>query len=280
MDINYLNLEWWFYQIYLIIQAIYNFIIIGPEAVSSAVTTAVTSLLYLFLFGLIFSLLYFSGTLSIPAFLALGSLGLLTAFIFDALGISYLFPIAFFGLTSLFLYGSGAMGIPAIISLGALFLVFYLLLKFASIYITLSLIFFGILFYSLYKLWLIRKKEEEEFLSSFVVATDPRLESVEEWQDIMNHIDSDNESQWKLALIDADKILENLLREHGYDGDGVGGRLKSAEMQGGVRSLQDAWEAHKIRNKIAHESGFVLTKRDARKAVELYKRVFEDLGFL
>lgn len=135
------------------------------------------------------------------------------------------------------------------------------------------------LVYSWYKTRLIRRKEQEVFLAGFITAADPKTEKQEEWQDIIDHADSENEAQWKLALIDADKIMENLLRENKFVGEGVGEMLKSVETEGGLKSLQDAWEAHKIRNRIAHESGFVLTKREARRAVELYKKVFAELNF-
>ncbi|MBI3632702.1 MAG: hypothetical protein HY226_00240 [Candidatus Vogelbacteria bacterium] len=122
--------------------------------------------------------------------------------------------------------------------------------------------------------------EKEHFLSKFEVAKDPETEKRAEWQDIMDHIESDNESQWKLALIDADKLLEVALKLEGYEGESIGDRLKTAESMGSFVALQDAWEAHKVRNRIAHESGFELTKREARRAVELYKTTLENLHFM
>ncbi len=154
----------------------------------------------------------------------------------------------------------------------------WVLFKFSLFFLT--FIFFIWLVYSWRKTVAVRKKEREEFMASFVKAVDPKEQKSQEWQDIVGHIDTDNESQWKLAVIDADKILENLLRTTGYAGAGVGEMLKMAETQGGLRSLQDAWEAHKVRNRIAHETGFVLTKREAKRAIELYHNVFEELNFL
>ncbi len=152
-------------------------------------------------------------------------------------------------------------------------------LFFKIVCLILGLLFLYLFFYSVYKTKKIRDKEKEEFMAQFTLAADPKTLKSEEWQDILDHIGSENESQWKLALIDADKILENLLREAGFSGEGVGEMLKKAEAEGRLRSLQDAWQAHKIRNRIAHEVGFVLTKREAKVAVESYKKAFEELGF-
>ncbi len=239
MLLNYLNFEFWFYQIYLLFHSVYSLIISGtdPQAgttVASAIALVLTAAYALVSFGVFLAALYVYSTI-------------------------WLYVLLFFLLFAL---------------------ISYFLIQTVGILLTIAILFLCWLIYSLYKTAKLRKKEEEQFLSTFAVASDPKTEEVEEWQDIIDHVDSDNEAQWKLALIDADKILENLLRENGYDGDGVGGRLKAAELQGGLKSLQDAWEAHKIRNRIAHEAGFVLTKREARRAVELYKKVFEQLGFL
>lgn len=232
MYTKYLNFEFWFYQIYLLLKSAYDLLIAGPEA-GSSVAVVVFSFIYLVLY--------------------------LATFLYALYSYST-FPVLIFFL----IFG----------------LISYFLIKTFGIFIAFTLVFLCWMFYSLYKTAGLKKKEEEDFMAGFVVAEDPKSEEAEEWQDIIDHIDSDNESQWKLALIDADKILENLLRENGYGGEGVGDGLKTAELQGGIKSLQDAWEAHKIRNRIAHEAGFVLTKREARRAVELYKKVFEELGFL
>jgi hypothetical protein len=45
--------------------------------------------------------------------------------------------------------------------------------------------------------------------------------------------------------------------------------------------LDEAWEAHRVRNQVAHEgSDFILSQREARRAVELYRKVFEAYGVI
>ena len=47
------------------------------------------------------------------------------------------------------------------------------------------------------------------------------------------------------------------------------------------RTLNSAWEAHKIRNEIAHQgSGYKLTRREAEMAIQLFKQVFEEFYFI
>ena len=136
------------------------------------------------------------------------------------------------------------------------------------------------LIFSIYKLVQTRRRHKEAYLDLFKIAMEPEKVNRQWWEDITDHIASENEAQWKLALIDSDKILEDALREAGYAGVGVGELLKDAEVKHGFNSLQDAWEAHKTRNRIAHETGFKLTKHETKNAVERYKRAFQDLGYL
>lgn len=100
----------------------------------------------------------------------------------------------------------------------------------------------------------------------------------ERWFDVERHVASDRPNDWKLAIIEADIMLGDALKEKGYAGLSIGDQLKSmSPMQ--FTSLQDAWDAHRIRNRIAHEgSDFVLTQNIAREAMVKYERALKELG--
>ncbi|HVS79473.1 MAG TPA: hypothetical protein VHF05_00675 [Candidatus Paceibacterota bacterium] len=96
------------------------------------------------------------------------------------------------------------------------------------------------------------------------------------WQRVIDHLESDNASDWKLAIIEADILLDEMLDAMGYQGDTVGEKLKQIERSDFV-TIDYAWEAHKVRNMIAHEGAdFTLTKKEAIRVIELYKKVFEE----
>ena len=103
-------------------------------------------------------------------------------------------------------------------------------------------------------------------------------ESKGRWQQIQQHIHDDNPSSWKIAIIEADIFLEEILNENGYVGVTIGEKLKGAN-SASFTTLQDAWEAHKVRNEIAHTGGdFILTKRLATETLTQYERVFREFG--
>lgn len=121
-------------------------------------------------------------------------------------------------------------------------------------------------------------------LESIMVDTQDRLyaelyhrgRSNDRWDDIQQHIASQNPNDWKLAIIEADVMLEQVLDERGYAGISIGEKLRSVS-PASLRSLNDAWEAHKVRNKIAHEGAdFVLTQQMARATIVQYGNVFRE----
>jgi hypothetical protein len=79
-----------------------------------------------------------------------------------------------------------------------------------------------------------------------------------------------------LAVIDADKLLDEALKKKNFKGKTMGERLVSAQ-----RSLTDndaVWYAHKLRNRLVHEPDVKLKKNEAQKALTGFKVGLQDLG--
>ena len=71
-------------------------------------------------------------------------------------------------------------------------------------------------------------------------------------------------------------MLADILEKMGYQGDSIGDKLKSVD-KSDFLTLDYAWDAHRIRNQIAHEgSDFQLNEREAKRVIELYKTVFSE----
>jgi hypothetical protein len=128
----------------------------------------------------------------------------------------------------------------------------------------------------------IKEKDKEVFdtvVSPFMGTDEPGLKN-ERWGRILNYMESESQTEWRLAILDADIILDKMLTKSGYHGGSVGEKLKSVEISD-FNTLNSAWEAHKIRNSIAHSgSDIILTKRTAKKAIDLYRQVFEEFEYI
>lgn len=99
------------------------------------------------------------------------------------------------------------------------------------------------------------------------------------WEKIVDLMSSDNPNDWKLAVIEADKMLEQVVSTFAVPGDNLGEKMKNIE-KGDFLNLDSAWMAHKVRNRIAHEHNFHLGQREARLAIGNYEKVFREFDFI
>jgi hypothetical protein len=81
-----------------------------------------------------------------------------------------------------------------------------------------------------------------------------------------------------LAIIDADKLLDEALKKRGFNGKTMGERLVAAQRS--LTNNDSVWYAHKLRNRLVHEPGVRLKKREAQNALNGIKQGLRDLGAL
>ncbi len=97
------------------------------------------------------------------------------------------------------------------------------------------------------------------------------------WHYIQTLIESPNESDWRVAIIEADSMMEEMLKEKGLSGNSVSELLESAK-ESGYRSIQDAWDGHLVRNQIAHQgSDFPVSQVEGRRVIKMFQNFFEEL---
>jgi hypothetical protein len=99
------------------------------------------------------------------------------------------------------------------------------------------------------------------------------------WQEIKNHANSFKESEWKLAVIEADKLVDDVLKTAGFPGESMGERLMLIKPDQ-LLNLQYLWDAHKLRNLLVHDANYQITHRQAIWAVEAFENVLRELEAL
>ena len=98
------------------------------------------------------------------------------------------------------------------------------------------------------------------------------------WEEVQRHIVSTREAEWKFAVIEADKIVDDVLK-NSFPGETMGERLMNIK-KGQLETLDGLWEAHKIRNRLAHDMNYFLRYTEAKKAVILFERTLKELQVL
>lgn len=99
------------------------------------------------------------------------------------------------------------------------------------------------------------------------------------WDEVERHINSTREAEWKFAVIEADKLVDDVLKGAEFQGDTMGERLMNIQ-PGQLTTLQGLWEAHKIRNRLVHDVNYFLRYTEAKRAVGLYEKTLKELQAL
>ena len=173
-----------------------------------------------------------------------------------------------------------ANNLPAIMSL------------YTTVLFFLSLFFLIVTAYCIVRLVEIRMKEDrhleheiEEYAHHLAEKEEKaaQAESVsknERWVKTLGYLFSQHASDWKLAVIEADSMLDTLMDQLGFKGETLGDKLKSATQEK-FRSLTSAWEVHTIRNRIAHDgAGFQLSQHEAKRVIAIYEQIFREFGYI
>lgn len=96
------------------------------------------------------------------------------------------------------------------------------------------------------------------------------------WMTIERQLVKGEESSCHLVILNADKLLDQALGQQGFKGTTMGERMKSAKDT--WSNANNVWAAHKLRNKIAHETDVKVGYDNARRALSAYKQGLKDVG--
>lgn len=152
-----------------------------------------------------------------------------------------------------------------------------------STYVEVATIFSIITFLAiLYVAWMTYKLHVEDVKKSKLVTVVESLPSIQsqKWRQVLAHVNSLNPAEWRLSILEADVLLDDMMQSLGFHGDTLGERLKNTP-KGDFKTIDTAWEAHKIRNAIAHEGfDFLLSQRESKRIIGLYEIVFKEFSYV
>jgi uncharacterized membrane protein len=123
-------------------------------------------------------------------------------------------------------------------------------------------------------------KEESEKLGLALNWESERNQKNVRWERVEQYMTSLNPSDWKIAILEADNILDEIVERMGYKGTTLGERMKNIEASD-FPYLEEVWDAHKLRNTLAHKgTNLNISRSEAEQAINIYHRVFKELGYL
>ncbi|MCK4636057.1 MAG: hypothetical protein KAT32_04280 [Candidatus Moranbacteria bacterium] len=151
---------------------------------------------------------------------------------------------------------------------------FFLVIKIILIlYITILLVDIILLVY----LGDVRKRLREQFKGTNIPISKKKKQK--EWNLIKNRLKTGKDNEYKLAVLEADHIVEKSLEVAGYNGDNFSERLSQIP-QNFFSHLDAVNEAHQLRNEIIRNDNVAITKEQAEKTVGTFESFLKTLDVL
>lgn len=97
-----------------------------------------------------------------------------------------------------------------------------------------------------------------------------------DWAKILARLETGNEDEYKLAVIETDSMLDNILQRLGYPGATLGEKLKPLNSSI-IPNIDSILQAHKVRNDIVHDPDYYLTLEEVKETLAIYEQTFKDL---
>jgi hypothetical protein len=152
---------------------------------------------------------------------------------------------------------------------------------FVAVSLLISLCLAAIIIYCCIRVFQIRQMERRRFRAAqHTVAAHDVPKTHLRWHRILEQVNSDSEKAARLAILEADIMLNELLDVHGYRGETIADKMRGVD-RANFNTIDLAREAHKIRNKVAHEGDtHRISTREARRVIALYERVLKEFDFI
>lgn len=102
-----------------------------------------------------------------------------------------------------------------------------------------------------------------------------RVKYIRRWETILSRLESDNPSQYKVAILEADVFAEEVLEILGYHGANMKERLEHMQDYD-VETKGDLVTGHAVRNRIINESHFEPTREEAEATLRHFSNFFKE----
>jgi len=100
--------------------------------------------------------------------------------------------------------------------------------------------------------------------------------SFKKWIKIKQRLWSNKEDEYKLAIIEADSLLGDVLEKMGYKGETMTEKLKQIDSII-LNNIEQLKEIRKIRNNIVYDPDYKVSLELAKKILAVYEKSFQEL---
>lgn len=99
--------------------------------------------------------------------------------------------------------------------------------------------------------------------------------TTKQWLSVEKHLSGHSSQDWKIAVLEADKIVEDILHKVGFAGENFRERIENVPPDS-LEKREELLRAHSIRNAIIKDPHYALEKEEARETVQIYEEFLKD----
>lgn len=99
----------------------------------------------------------------------------------------------------------------------------------------------------------------------------------QKWQEIESLMKLGQPSNYSRAVLEADKLLDHVLRGYRAPGMTMGDRLKASKNRFSFEGYNAAWQGHKVRNELVHNAQYELMDYQARESIGNFKKALDEI---
>jgi ABC-type lipoprotein release transport system permease subunit len=100
--------------------------------------------------------------------------------------------------------------------------------------------------------------------------------TIKRWETIRERLESGNPSQYKVAVLEADALADEMLTGIGYKGATMAEKL-GAVRGGQLETKELLAQAHEARNQIIHDPHFSLSREEALGFLDSFEKFFHEI---
>jgi len=138
-----------------------------------------------------------------------------------------------------------------------------------------ALFLLGIILLLLKNSWL-KRRFLEDWTEFFIYRPFGVKKTFKQWAKVLKRLDTAKEADYKLAVIEADGLLNDILNKMGYKGETMAKVLEQINATI-LPDIEQIWEVHKVRNNLVHDPDYELSLEQARKILGVYEKSFRTL---
>lgn len=100
--------------------------------------------------------------------------------------------------------------------------------------------------------------------------------TLKHWTSIVHRANTGTPENLRWAVMEADALVDYVLRQRGIAGESMSERLQNARWAGS-KLIDKVFDAHRLRNELAHTPGYSMTSVQAEKALFAFRDFLKEL---